>query len=47
MREKPRSTEEISEILGLNPSEVSIHLNVSTRQGLVNFDESQKRFVPA
>ena len=46
LREKPRSTGEISEILGLNPSEVSRQLNSAARQGLVRFDESQKRFVP-
>jgi F420-non-reducing hydrogenase iron-sulfur subunit len=47
LREKPLSTGEISEILGLNPSEVSKHLSSSARQGLVRFDESQKRFAPA
>jgi F420-non-reducing hydrogenase iron-sulfur subunit len=46
LRERPLSTREISEILGLSPSEVSIHLKTSARQGLVNFDESRKRFVP-
>jgi len=46
LREKPRSTGEISEILGLNPSEVSRQLNHATRQGFVRFDEGQKRFVP-
>ena len=46
LRERPRSSGEISEILGLSPSEVSAHLNSSARQGLVNFDESRKRFVP-
>ena len=46
LREKPLSTGEISEALGLAPSEVSRHLNVSARQGLVRFDENQKRFVP-
>ena len=45
LREKPLSTGEISEILGVEPSEVAIHLNSSVRQGLVRFDESQKRFV--
>jgi len=45
LREKPLSTGEISEILGKDPSEVSIYLNRSARQGLVRFDESQKRFV--
>ena len=47
LRERPLSTGEISGILGLNPSEVSRHLNSSARQGLVRFDESQKRFAPA
>jgi len=47
LRERPLSTGEISEILGLNPSEVSRHLNNSARQGLIRFDESQKRFAPA
>ena len=47
LREKPLSAGEISETLGLNPSEVSIHLNSSARQGLVRFDENQQRFVPA
>ncbi len=47
LREKPRSIGEISEILGLTPSEVSRHLNRAARQGLVRFDESQKRFASA
>jgi len=47
LRERPLSTGEISEVLGLSPSEVSRHLNSSARQGLIRFDESQKRFVPA
>ncbi|MFW6105526.1 MAG: hydrogenase iron-sulfur subunit [Chloroflexota bacterium] len=47
LRERPLSTEEISEILGLSPSEVSRHLNSSTKEGLVRFDEIQKCFVPA
>jgi coenzyme F420-reducing hydrogenase delta subunit len=46
LREKPLSTGEISEMLGTDPSEVARHMNSSSRQGLVNFDESQKRFVP-
>ena len=46
LRERPLSTGEISEILGVDPSEVSIHLNSSARQGLVRFDESQMRFFP-
>ena len=47
LRERPLSTGEISEILGLEPSEVTRHLNSSARQGLVRFDESRKRFAPA
>ena len=47
LRERPRSTGEISEVLGLAPSDVSKYLNSSTRQGLARFDLSQKRFVPA
>jgi F420-non-reducing hydrogenase iron-sulfur subunit len=46
LRERPRSTGELSEILGLVPSEVSRHLGSSARQGLARFDESQKRFIP-
>jgi Mn-dependent DtxR family transcriptional regulator len=47
LQEKPLSTGEISEILGLNPSEVSKHLNSSSRQGLVRYDESRKCYVLA
>jgi len=46
LRERPLSAAEISEILGADPSEVSTHLNNSARQGLIEFDERQKRFVP-
>jgi hypothetical protein len=47
LRESPRSTGEISQILNLAPAEVSKHLNSSARQGLSRFDEDQKRYVPA
>jgi coenzyme F420-reducing hydrogenase delta subunit len=47
LRERPLKTVEISEILGLSPSEASRYLNVSAREGLVRFDEIQKCFVPA
>ena len=47
LREKPLSTGEISETLGLNPSEVSKHMRSSSRHGLVRFDESRKRYVLA
>jgi NADH-quinone oxidoreductase subunit E len=38
LREKPRSTGELSRMLDLSPSEISRHLNRSSRQGLVTFD---------
>ncbi|MBW1861134.1 MAG: hydrogenase iron-sulfur subunit [Deltaproteobacteria bacterium] len=38
----PLSTAEISEIVGLNPSEVSRHMNSSLRQGLVRYDVNRK-----
>ncbi len=47
LRDKPRSTGEISEILGISPSEISRHLNSSARQGLVRFDESQNLIAAA
>jgi coenzyme F420-reducing hydrogenase delta subunit len=46
LREGPRSGEEISKILGLNPSDVSKHVNMSARQGLVRFDDSQRVVLP-
>jgi coenzyme F420-reducing hydrogenase delta subunit len=42
LREKPQSTEEISRILNLAPSEVSRHLNSSSQQGLVMYDTNCK-----
>jgi coenzyme F420-reducing hydrogenase delta subunit/DNA-binding transcriptional ArsR family regulator len=47
LEEKPRSTGEMSALLGLNPSEVSRHLNSSSRHGFVRYDVSQKRFALA
>jgi DNA-binding IclR family transcriptional regulator len=47
LREHPLSSGELSEALGLSPSQVSVYLNSSARQGLVRFDESQKRFALA
>ena len=44
LKEKPLSTGEISEILGLSPSDISKHLNNSAKQGLVRYQEDQKRF---
>jgi len=42
LEEKPLSTREISERLNLNPSDVSRHMNDSSRQGLVRYDLDQK-----
>jgi len=47
LRERPLSTGKISEILGLTPSEVSRHMNNSSRQGLVRYDVSQKCYALA
>jgi len=47
LREKPLSTGDISEILGLNPSEVSRHMKSSSRQGLVRYDETRKCYALA
>jgi len=44
---KPLSTSDISEKLGLNPSEVSRHMISSSRQGLVRYDETQKCYALA
>jgi coenzyme F420-reducing hydrogenase delta subunit len=44
LREKPLSTAEMAETLGLNPSEVSRHMNSSSRHGLVRYDTDQKRY---
>ena len=44
LREQPLSTGEMSEKLGLNPSDISRHMNTSTRHGMVRFDENQKRY---
>jgi len=47
LRERPLSTGEISDLLGVEPSVASKYLSTSARQGLVRFDEGRKRFVPA
>jgi coenzyme F420-reducing hydrogenase delta subunit len=44
LREKALPTGEIAKMLGLTPSEASKFLNCSTRQGLVRYDQSRKRF---
>jgi F420-non-reducing hydrogenase iron-sulfur subunit len=47
LRTKPLSTGEISKVLGLNPSEVSRHISISSRQRLVQYDERGKCFALA
>jgi coenzyme F420-reducing hydrogenase delta subunit len=47
LQEKPLSTGEISEILKIDPSLVSKHMKSSSRQGLVRYDVSRKRYALA
>jgi F420-non-reducing hydrogenase iron-sulfur subunit len=47
LEEKPLSTGEISGTLGLSPSEVSRHMNSSSRQGLVRYDAERKCYALA
>lgn len=47
LRERPLPTAEMAKRLGLTPSEVSRHLNTSSRQGLVRYDEDRKCFALA
>lgn len=44
LRERPLPTAEIAKKLGLTPSKVSKHLNASSKQRLVRYDESRKCF---
>jgi coenzyme F420-reducing hydrogenase delta subunit len=47
LKDNPLSTAEIAKALDLNPSEVSKHLNISSRHGLVRYDEGLKRYALA
>jgi coenzyme F420-reducing hydrogenase delta subunit len=47
LRENPLSMGEIAEALGLTPSEVSMHMNTSSRHGLVKFDKSRNSYTLA
>ncbi|MEI6576229.1 MAG: hydrogenase iron-sulfur subunit [Bacteroidota bacterium] len=42
LQEKPQSTGEIADSLGLSPSEVAKYMNGSTKQGLVRYDVNNK-----
>jgi len=47
LHEGPMTNREIAKVLNLTPSEVSRHLNGSIRQGLVKYEESERRFALA
>lgn len=47
LRDRPLSTGEISELIGLDPSAVAGHLTSASRQGLVRFDVDRKRYALA
>jgi len=47
LQEGPLTNREIAKVLDLTPSEVSRHLNGSIRQGLVKYEESERRFALA
>ena len=47
LEEKPLSTAEISDVLGLSPSQVSKYMNSSSRQGFVRFDLEKMRYALA
>jgi coenzyme F420-reducing hydrogenase delta subunit len=44
LREKPLSTAEISQVLGIVPSEIARHLNFSAKHGLVKYEEDLECF---
>lgn len=44
---QPLSTADIAKSLNLTPSEVARHMNASSRQGLVRYDEADKRYALA
>lgn len=47
LREKPRSTGELSQLLGLSSSEISRHVNIAARQGMCGFDEGRNLIAAA
>ena len=47
LKEGPLSTGQIAEALKLSPSEVSRHMNSSSRQGLVQYDVDRQRYALA
>ena len=47
LKKSPLTTKEISGFLNMEPAEVSRHLNTSARQGLIRYDEDEKRYAIA
>ncbi|MGA6924490.1 MAG: ArsR family transcriptional regulator, partial [Desulfosarcina sp.] len=47
LKEKPLSTGQISEMIGLNPSDVSRHMKHSSQRGLVRYDVDKKCYTLA
>jgi coenzyme F420-reducing hydrogenase delta subunit len=47
LKEKPLFTAAMAEMLGLNPSDLSRHINASSRQGFIRYDEAQKCYTLA
>ncbi len=47
LKDKPLSTAAMAEALGLNPSDLSRHINASSRQRLIRYDEAQKSYMLA
>ena len=47
LKDKPLSTAQMAEILGLNPSDLSRHINNSSRQRFIKYDEEQKSYTLA
>ena len=44
LKDRPLSTNDISIQLGLDPSDVSRHMNSSSRHGLVQYDMENNRY---
>ena len=44
LKENPLSTSDISKQLGLNPSDVSRHMNSTSRHGLVRYDTEKRQY---
>ena len=47
LKDRPLSTAEMADALGLNPSDLSRHINTSSRQRLIKYDEEQKSYTLA